>query len=170
MKLVRFISANRWPAFLGGILMMSITAQGVLVYVATRPSTPRPIANYYERSLDWDADAAVLAASRELGWSVAIDVPAGDQYTVAASRPVDLIVRDRDGEPVTGLAGRLISQPPAESRKLESPLTELPHDRGHYRTLAPLGQPGVWLLSIDAELDGAHFVHSQRITVGGGKP
>jgi len=170
MNVLRFISANRWPAFLGGILLMSITAQGVLVHVATRPSSPRPIANYYERSLNWDADAAVLAASRELGWSVAIDVPAGDQYAVTARRPVDLVVRDREGEPVAGLSGRLISQPPAESRKLESELTELPHDRGHYRTLAPLGKPGVWLLSIDAERGGTHFVHSQRVTVGGGEP
>ncbi len=169
MKVIRFTVANRWPAFLAGILLMSITANGVLVFVATRGDAPRPLEGYYERSLAWDAEAADLAASRALGWSVRIEVPGGEPYQLAAVRPVDITVLDRDGRAVTGLAGRLVSQPPGDTSLLGSPLTELPHAPGHYRTLARLG-PGIWRLSIDAHLGDTHFVHTQELNVDGGQP
>jgi len=166
MSLRRFISAYRWPIFIVGLLLMSITAQGVLVYVATRPSAPRPIVDYYQRSLEWDADAALQAASRELGWSVNIDVPAGGQYAVSARRPVDVTVRDRTGQPVSGLEGRLVAVRPADTRlNGASELTELPHEPGRYRTLARLPAPGLWELSLDAQLGEARFVHVARVSV-----
>jgi nitrogen fixation protein FixH len=166
-KIVRLILANRWPAFLGGILMMAITANAVLVYVATRPNVPKAIENYYERSLNWDADAAVVAASRALGWTVHFAIPAGEQFAMAMRRPVDVTIRRRNGEPVTGLTGRLLCQPPGRSDQLESGLTELPHERGHYRALAPIAQPGEWQLSLDGDVDGTPFVYSERIMVAG---
>jgi hypothetical protein len=167
-KIIRFIVANRWPAFLGGILLMSITAHAILVFVATRGNAPRPVDRYYERSLEWDADAADVAASRELGWQVAFDIPGGDQYQITTVRPVDIIILDRDGKAVVGLTGRLVGQPPGDTSLLESPLTELPHDPGHYRTLARLA-PGIWKLSIDAHLGDTHFVHTESVDVDGGE-
>jgi len=148
---------------------MSVIAQGVLVFVATRPDAPRPIEDYHAKSLDWDADAAVLAASERLGWSVQMEIPAGEEYALAAQRPVDITVRDRDGQPVTNLVGRLVAIRPAETRlNGESPLVELPHAPGNYRTLARLPAAGVWQFSLDAHRSEQRFVHTQRVEVAGG--
>ena len=68
--------------------MMSVTAYGVLAYIATRPGAPRPMAGYYERSLRWDEDSALLAASEQLGWQVRFDVPRGELSTSIAEGAV----------------------------------------------------------------------------------
>ena len=169
MRLKHFISAYRWPLIISGLLGMSILAQGILVYVATRPDAPRPIADYYERGLAWEADAAQLAASQRLGWSTTVEVPAGEQYTLTSRRPVDITVHDRDGQPVSGLSGRLVAVRPADTRlNSESQLLELPHAPGNYRSLASLPVGGVWELSLDVRRGETHFVHTERVTVDGG--
>jgi len=169
MKLGRLLSAYRWPIILGGFLAMSVTAQGVLVFVATRPDSPRPIEDYYERSLEWDADAALVAASERLGWSVAMEIPGGEAYSLTPRRPVDVTILDRDGQPVTELTGRLVAVRPADTRlNGESALVELPHEPGHYRTLAHLPVAGVWELSLDATRGKTRFVHTERVVVTGG--
>ena len=169
MKIFRVISTYRWPFILGGMLTMSIVAQGVLVFVATRPDAPRPIADYYERGLAWEADAALLAASRRLGWSVQLEVPAGDEYALAELRPVDITVQGRDGLPVTELSGRLVAVRPSDPRLGgESALVELPHEPGHYRTLARLSVAGLWELSLDARRGETRFLYTERVMVAGG--
>jgi len=55
MKIFRVISEYRWPIYLGGLLAMSIVSSGVIVWVATRPDTPRPMQGYYEAARAWDA-------------------------------------------------------------------------------------------------------------------
>jgi len=169
MQIRRFISAYRWPLFLTGILGMSVAAQGVLVFVATRPDSPRPIADYYVRGLAWEADAALVAASGRLGWSVEVEVPAGQEYDLAARRPVDVTVRDGEGQPVRGLTGRLVAVRPADTRlNGESPRGERPHEPGRSRPLARRSAAGLGELRLDARRGETHFVHTERVVVGGG--
>lgn len=161
-----FVSRYRWPLFIGGILLMSIAAQGIMVYFATRPSAPRPVADYYDRALEWDAEKAALDASAALGWTVAIDVPVGAQYVTGMPRPVDVRVVDPDGAPVRGLAGRLVAVRPADTRlNVEGTLTELPQEPGRYRALLRLDAVGLWELGIDARQGELRFVHRGRFTV-----
>lgn len=165
-RLRHLLSAYRWPVLLGGLLSMSVVANAILVFVATRPDAPPPIADYYQRALQWDADAAVLAASQQLGWSVEFAIPAGGQYAVSARRPVDVAVQDHEGQPVRGLSGRIVAIRPADARlNGDSPLVELPHAPGHYRTLAQLPARGLWELNLDARLGSQRFVHSARVLV-----
>lgn len=163
MTLRRAISHYRWPMYLGGILTMSVVAQGILVYVATRPDAPRPIRDYYQRSLAWDVDAAVVEASRQLGWSVDFAVPTGVPHAAGMPRPVDVSVQDRDGVPVQGLSGQLQALRPSDARLNQvGVLTEIPHLPGTYRTLMRLDAPGVWELRVEARQGSQRFVHSQR--------
>ena len=162
----KFLSARRWPIFVGGILSMSLTANAVLVWVATRPDSPRPIEDYYRRSQAWDSDSALRDSSGQLGWDLRVDVPSGAQYSVMQRRPVDLRITDRDGRPVTGLSGRLVSRRPSDARLDDSAdLTELPHQPGQYRTLARLDAPGLWELSVDARRGDTRFVHTSRVMI-----
>ena len=172
MNLLKTLVAYRWPMYLGGLLLMSITAQGVLVFVATRDDAPRPVKGYYEKSLKWDADAALVAASRQLGWTVEYGIPAGPQYSTDAPRPVDVRVEDGDGSGVPGLEGRLVAVRPADPALNQAgELTELPHAPGSYRTLVRLGARGVWEFNLDAHRDTLRFVYSGRVEVpAGGDP
>ena len=167
-KFLIFLWVYRWPTFVIGFLVMSLTANGILVYVATRPGVPVPIADYYEKSLAWEADQAKLAASRQLGWTVKIQVPKGKQFALTDRRPVDVTVRDKQGKPVTGLTGRLFAMRPADTRLNGfSKLTELPYDPGSYRSLARMPAPGLWEVSIDARREGTPFQYKTRVTVDG---
>lgn len=171
MKILRLISEYRWPIYVGGLLTMSVAACGILVWVATRPDVPRPIKGYYEAARAWDADEAVEEASRQLGWSVRYDLPAGVPHFPGMPRPVDVRVADRGGAPVTGLTGRLYAIRPADGRlNQDSELVELPQEAGSYRTLVRLDQPGTWELRIDTKKEALRFVHAARLDVAADAP
>jgi nitrogen fixation protein FixH len=145
---------------------MAIAAYAVLIYVATRPSAPRPIPHYYEDSQQWDADEAVKEASRQLGWTVSYDLPRGVPHVAGMPRPVDVRVVDTEGRGVAGLEGRLLVVRPSDQRRSQSvPLVELPHQPGRYRALAVVDQPGAWELRLDVKQETLHFVHAARVTV-----
>jgi len=166
VKLRTLLSEYRWPLYLTGLLGMSIVAYAVLVWVATRPGTPRPIAGYYEASQRWDADEAVEAASRALGWSVTYDLPAGVPHTAGTPRPVDVRVLDREGRGVTGLAGSLFAIRPSDGRLNQSgPLVELPQEAGAYRGLVRVDLPGAWEFRVDLRRESLRFVHTARLAV-----
>ena len=166
MTRLRLISEYRWPIFLGGLLAMSVVASGVIVWVATRPDTPRPIKGYYEAARAWDADEAVEEASRQLGWTVRYELPAGVPHVAGTPRPVDVRVADRDGNPVTGLAGRLFAIRSSDTRLNQTAdLVALPQTPGRYRTLVRIDAPGAWELRIDVRQGALRFVHAARLTV-----
>jgi nitrogen fixation protein FixH len=165
-RFLRVLSDYRWPIYLGGLLAMSVVACGILVWVATRPNSPRPISGYYEAARAWDADAAVVDASRQLGWTVRYELPADVPHYPGMPRPVDVRVADREGRPVSGLTAKLLAIRPADTRLSQAgDLTELPQQAGSYRTLMLLDDPGAWDVRLDAKQQGLRFVHAARISV-----
>lgn len=166
MRLLRVLSEYRWPIYLGGLLSMSVVACAVIVWVATRPDSPRPIRGYYEAARAWDADEAVADASRRLGWTVRYQLPAGIPHYAGMPRPVDVTVADREGRPVSGLAGRLFAIRLSDTRLNQSgEIVELPQQAGSYRTLVVLDAPGAWELRIDATQQALRFVHAAGFDV-----
>ena len=166
MKILRLVSEYRWPIYLGSLLAMSVIACGALVWVATRPDTPRPIKGYYEAARAWDADEAVAEASRQLGWTVRYEFPSGVPHVRGMPRPVDVRVAARDGKPVSGLVGHLFAIRPSDTRLNQSgEFVEIPQDAGSYRTLVRLDAPGTWEFRIDARQEALRFVHAARLTV-----
>jgi hypothetical protein len=166
VKFLRAVSEYRWPIYLGGLLAMSIVACGTLVWVATRPDSPRPIKGYYEAARAWDADEAIEAASRQLGWTVRYELPSDIPHYPGMPRPVDVFVVDRDGKPVSGLEGKLIAIRSSDARLNQAgALTELPQQAGSYRTLVVLDEPGAWELRVDARQHALRFVHAAGFNV-----
>jgi nitrogen fixation protein FixH len=171
MRPGRFLSENRWPLYLSGLLGMAICAYGVLIYVATRPNAPRPLPRYYETSQRWDADAAVEAASRQLGWTVTYDLPAGVPHVAGTPRPIDVRVVDRNGQGIAGLAGRLLAVRPSDSRMNDAgELFAIPQQPGAYRALVHVDEPGLWELRVDAKQGAVRFVHAARVTIAADAP
>jgi hypothetical protein len=166
MKILRLLSDYRWPIYIAGHLVMSVVACGVLVWVATRDDAPRPIPAYYESAQAWDADEAVMDASRRLGWTVRYELPADIPHYRGMPRPVDVTVADRDGRPVTGLAGHLLAMRPSDTRlNQRGELVEMPSHAGSYRTLVRLDLPGAWELRLDTTQQAMRFVHAARVEV-----
>ncbi len=162
-------SGPRWPMYLVGLLLLSMCAQGIMVFFATRPDAPRPLQGYYERAQAWDEDQAVRDASRQLGWTVAVDVPAGAETLAGAPRPIDVVVHDRDGRPVSGLTADVLAIRPADGRlNVRARLVELPQEPGRYRALVALGAAGVWDIGVDATRGDTRFVHRVRVDVAAG--
>jgi hypothetical protein len=171
MKILRTVSEYRWPIYLGGLLTMSIVASGVIVYVATRPNAPRPIKGYYEAARAWDADEAVVEASRELGWTVRYELPSDVPHFAGMPRPVDVRVADRDGRAVTGLTGHLFAVRSSDTRLNQTgSLTELPQQPGSYRTIVLIDAPGEWEFRIDTRQQALRFVHAARFSVPAAEP
>ncbi len=169
MKMIKTLVAYRWPMYLGGLLLMSVTANAILVYIATRDDAPRPVEDYYEKSLQWDADAALVEASRQLGWVVAYGIPEGPQYSLDAPRPVDIVVTDQDGAGVIGLTGRLVAVRPAgPPPNPAGALVRLARAPWSYRTLVHLRAWGIWEFNLDAQRDHLRFVYSGRVHVPAG--
>jgi hypothetical protein len=168
MKVWRLLSEYRWPIYLGGLLTMSIVSSAVIVWVATRPDTPRPMRGYYEAARAWDADEAVEAASRQLGWTVRYELPSDVPHLPGMPRPVDVHVADRDGMPVSGLAGRLFAIRPSDTRLNQTTaIVAIPQSPGRYRTLVRMDAPGAWEVRIDVRQQSLRFVHAARLDVPG---
>jgi hypothetical protein len=168
MKVWRLLSEYRWPIYLGGLLTMSIVSSAVIVWVATRPDTPRPMRGYYEAARAWDADEAVEAASRQLGWTVRYELPSDVPHLPGMPRPVDVHVADRDGTPVSGLAGRLFAIRPSDTRLNQTTaIVAIPQSPGRYRTLVRMDAPGAWEVRIDVRQQSFRFVHAARLDVPG---
>jgi len=166
VKLFKVLSEYRWPIYLGGLLTMSLASSAVIVWVATRPDTPRPMQGYYEAARTWDASASVEEASRQLGWSVSYEFPSDVPHIPGMPRPVDVRVADRGGNPVAGLAGRLFAIRSSDARLNQSgELVALPQAAGTYRTLVRIDAPGAWELRIDVKQAALRFVHAARLTV-----
>jgi hypothetical protein len=171
VKILKVLSDYRWPIFIGGLLSMSIVASGVIVWVATRPDAPRPIKGYYESARAWDADEAVEAASRQLGWSVSYALPADVPHYPGMPRPVDVRVVDRQGLPVAGLQGRLFAIRPSDTRLNQTgDLVALPQSPGTYRTIVRMDVAGEWEVRIDVSQAALRFVDAARLTVPGDPP
>jgi hypothetical protein len=171
MKLFRLLSEYRWPIYIAGHLTMSVGACAVLVWVATRPDAPRPIQGYYQAAQAWDIDERTEEASRQTGWSVRYEMPAGVPHVPGMPRPVDVTVVDRNGRPVEGLGGRFLASRPSDSRLNErGNLFGIPNVPGGYRTLVRLDEPGTWEFHLDTRHQGIRFVHAARINVPADSP
>lgn len=164
MRVLRLLSDYRWPIYIAAHLTMSVVACGVLVWVATRPDVPLPIPDYYEDAQAWDIDTAVEQSSRDLGWTVRYTLPGDVPYISGMPRPVDVVVTDRGGQPVSGLTGRLLAIRPSDGRLNQSgDLAAVPGHAGNYRTLVRVDAPGAWDFRIDAHQQTLRFVSGTRV-------
>ena len=117
VKLLRLVSEYRWPIYLGGLLTMSIVACGILVWVATRPDSPRPI----QRLLRGGAGVGRRRGRRGGEPPARLDGPlrapgrrpALPGHAAPGRRPRR---RTATGTPVAGLAGRLFAIRPSDAR------------------------------------------------------
>jgi nitrogen fixation protein FixH len=163
-RLRTWLWERRWPIGLQLIMAMVISANVVLLYLATHADASRPLEDWYERAVNWDETQALQESSRDLGWSVAWSVPMGPEYGPGMPRPVDLAVSDRHGEPVSGLEGAVRAVRPAGTASGDrAEIAELPQSPGTYRCLLRFSAAGLWQLDATLEQEALTWIGSHRL-------
>jgi nitrogen fixation protein FixH len=150
-----------WPGAIVALLLLGIGSAFTILIASRSDGGAQVIENYYERAVDWDAEADRQAASARLGWTLHIQVA-----SVANGNPlrdVEATVRDREGTPVAGLVGTLRLSRPQHARPVaELPLAPVPDQPGSYRQAMPIDAPGLWDFQILARRDTSHFQATVR--------
>jgi nitrogen fixation protein FixH len=111
-----------WPIALGGVLAITIVANAVLFWVATRGEGPAVERDYYRRAVRWDSTLAEQQRSAALGWRVTatLSPPGG------AVAWLTVAVSDAAGAPVEGARARVEGFAVAhQSLQLDAPLREV---------------------------------------------
>lgn len=158
-----------WPLLIVGLLLISITASVGTFVIANADGGAQVVDDYYRQAVHWNETAARRAASAALGWEAAVTIrPEG---TAAGLRGVDVLLRDRQGAPVTGLHGTVRALRPQRAGAVAAiPLAPVPDVPGLYRQQMPIDAAGLWDFEITAERDTSIFVTTVRIEVAGPAP
>ena len=148
-----------WPAFVVGILMMSVGFVVFTVIAANSDGGAQVVADYHAGG-GWDEQVALQAASDRLSWTADVAVEAPIENGL---RPVEIVVRDGDGQPVEGLEGTVrLGRPHRAAAVAELPLRPQPGQPGAYQVLAPIRTSGLWDVHLDATRGADRFLAQVR--------
>ena len=143
------LQRNSWPI---GILLVTLaffTIDGALIITAFRDEASAPEAQYYEKALQYDKLRQSSLRSSEAGWKA--DITVASVPLPGMPRRVDLVLRDQQGQPVSGLHGTLTAIRPADARLSNSAqLLEVPGQQGTYRLLLKVPARGLWEFQLEA--------------------
>lgn len=153
-----FVSRYRWPIGLVGVILCFFIADGMLIYMAHRDyDAVAPEAGYYERAVNHDEVRERIHRAELAGLKA--DIKVAEAPIPTMPRRVDVLVRDGEGEPVTGLEGRLTAIRPSDARlKNEGQLTAVPGQDGLYRLLLKVPVAGLWEFELDAKRGGDEYL------------
>ncbi len=145
-----------WPLFVIALLSMSVATVTITVMAARSDGGAQVVEDYYQKAVNWDETAALQAASKALGWQV--DVTVSSASGEATERAVEIVVLDRDGQPVEEAQGALRAFRPHRAEVIaERRLTAVPDTPGLYRQTLPIQQAGLWDFEITATKDSLRF-------------
>ncbi len=85
-----------WPIAMGGVLALTVAANGLLLFQATRDGGMPLEEDYYRKAVAWDSTMAQSVANSALGWRI------GATLDSAGSLSLELL--DRAGIPLSGAA------------------------------------------------------------------
>jgi nitrogen fixation protein FixH len=124
-------------SLLGGQILLML----VMAYLATADASFAIEPDYYQKGINWDAEAAQQQENLRLGWSLGFHV--GEQASVFGDRTLTCTLTDRDGRPLEGAAIDAVAFAHARGNQRASfVLTEM--GLGRYRAELPVKRNGIW--------------------------
>ena len=144
-----------WVSLIVGLLGLQVIIGFVSIWLSVGDPSVAIVPNYHQKALDWDATHRAREMTRKLGWHIAPIV--GEFISEKGQRLVRVAVRDRNGQPVTGLhlSGKAYHHARGatiyELRFAET-------DPGYYEATTSLAESGLWELQL--QLEGDHGVAS----------
>lgn len=147
------------PAVVLGLLGGHMVFIMVAITLATGDRSFAVVPDYYNKAVDYDQRKAELIASEQLGWQV--ELQPGAAVDAKGERELVVVLRDRDGDPVTHAEVRVSCYHFARAREPVSlELNEwLP---GQYVGTSKLSREGFWQFEISAKRGDERFVSETK--------
>lgn len=146
--------------FMAGVFVVN----GVMVYFALDTFSGLETRDAYRKGMQYNRNIEKARAQEALGWSLSFDFPTRAATGNARAGTLDVTLRDRDAQPVTGARLRVgFIRPTSDGLDVKLPLVE--KGAGLYRVDVALPRPGQWDLRILAERGRDRFREIHRIRV-----
>jgi len=141
------------------LLLMSVSIQLTAAIIASRGNDAEIERDYYDRAVNWDDYQKLVAASRELGWTVKIE----PEELLGPGAPMGVLftVKGSNGEPIEGLTGRIDAFQNAHVDEMHALELQEIGPGFYHSTMRPL-RSGRWVWRIRLERAGEVFVGEQR--------
>jgi len=148
-----------WALVPVALLLSSALGVGWMAIVAVRDPHFAIEPDYYQKAIGWDRTQAQAATNQRLGYT--ITAPGVVKFDVHGLASLELTIRDRNGQPVTGaqLTARAFAN--AYSGKLLHVGFE-EQAAGRYRAKFAVDHPGQWVLQLAGSLGGELFTADVR--------
>ena len=148
-----------WALVPVALLLSSALGVGSMAIVAVRDPHFATEPNYYQKAIGWDQTQAQAATNQRLGYVA--EVPAVVRFDAQGHASLELTLRDRLGQPVTGaqLAGDAFAN--AYSGKLVGLRFE-EQPAGVYRAKLTVSHPGQWVFQIVGNVGSERFTTDVR--------
>jgi nitrogen fixation protein FixH len=141
-------------AFLGGQVLLML----VMVYLATSDQSFAVEPDYYQKGLNWDAQAAQLRYNEQLGWTVEIRV--GEPFGVFGERTVTCTLKDASGVPIDDAVVQLVAFPHARGSDRSTATLEAVGS-GEFTTNLRMRGNGLWEFRLVARRTPDTFTHTE---------
>jgi hypothetical protein len=151
----------RLPWALVPVALLSSSALGVgsMAVVATRDPHFATEQDYYKKAISWDQTQAQAASNQRLGY--VLELPTRVEFDAQRSALVELTLRDRLGQPVTGARLSADAFANAYSGELVHAVFE-EQSAGRYRAKLRVNHAGQWVFEIVGSSAGARFTAELR--------
>jgi nitrogen fixation protein FixH len=120
----------------------------LVVLIATRDPSFAVEPNSYKKALGWDASAARLRASQQLGWTASLQVEPNADIT--GQRRVVCRITDKNGVAVVGASVQLLAFHHARAADRVQ-VSLKPEQDGSYSVKLPMKRAGLWECRIMAK-------------------
>lgn len=141
------------------LLLSSALGVGSMAVLATRDPHFATEPDYYKKAIGWDRTQAQAALNQRLGYVV--ELPALIEFDAQRHATLDLTLRDRHGQLVSG--ARLTADAFANAYSGELVHTAFEElSAGHYRAKLSVGHSGQWVFEIVGNAAGQRFTADLR--------
>ena len=148
-----------WALVPVALLLSSALGVGSMAVIAARDPHFATEPDYYKKAISWDQAQAQAASNQRLGYVV--ELPAIVRFDAHGRATLDLTVRDRLGQPVTGAQLSASAFANAYSGSLiRAEFAE--QSGGHYRAELTVSHPGQWVFAIVGNVGGERFTADLR--------
>lgn len=159
--ILRRIGPDGWipMTFLGGFLVI-VAVNGLMIWLAIDTFTGVATERHYEKGLAYNEALAAAEAQAELGWVGEVSFEGNGP---GAGRLI-LELRDSAGRAVAGArVSALFQRPSRGGHDRATDLSELAP--GRYEARVALGDPGNWVVRLEAHLGAARYQLTRRLNV-----
>jgi nitrogen fixation protein FixH len=137
-------------------VIFAVNATMMVLAIRTMPGTQ--VKSAYEASQHYNRELDAIAAQDRLGWQVDIATTG-----IRSGSPLNIHVRDRHGEALSGLTVRVSVERPTDAR-FDRTLSLADLGGGRYSAALPDLAPGQWMLGVEIlRGDQRQFVSERRL-------